>query len=275
MRRTRRCRERRKLVRRGRRAGRRRSRWRCPPRGWIRASTRPRARASSCSRKATWWSAASAAAGAAAFTLRLAINSTSGVVSGAARLAEAPERHQPDDSVRSPTALLAVVTVTDGDGDTAPARRSVSVQDDGPAGIVQGAATVARRDRDRMPTTTPRRCAAGDPVRPTEPTGFAQDATLVTRSARTRRAGRRRSRWRVASRRWIPASTRPTARASSCSRKATWWSAASAGAAAAAFAVAIASQRRGQRRPQRPARPCARQHNLATSAIDLRRCWRW
>src|SRR5215471_15322734 len=43
-----------------RRARQRRSRWRCPPQTWVPASTRPTARASSCSRKATWWLAASA-----------------------------------------------------------------------------------------------------------------------------------------------------------------------------------------------------------------------
>src|SRR5262245_54345608 len=88
------------------------------------------------------------AAGAAAFAV--AINSTSGVVSVAQYASlKHPDATNPDDSVSiTDGALLAVVTVTDGDGDTATNSvgigDAVQFQDDGPtAGIVQGAPTVA------------------------------------------------------------------------------------------------------------------------------------
>jgi hypothetical protein len=77
------------------------------------------------------------AAGAAAFAV--AINSTSGVVSVAqyASLFH-PNASNPDDTVSiTDSALLAVVTVTDGDGDTATSSTgigdAVQFQDDGPA----------------------------------------------------------------------------------------------------------------------------------------------
>src|SRR5262249_17968650 len=88
------------------------------------------------------------AAGAAAFAV--AINSTSGVVSVAQYASlKHPDATNPDDSVSiTDSALLAVVTVTDGDGDQATSSTgigdAVQFQDDGPtAAIVQGAPTVA------------------------------------------------------------------------------------------------------------------------------------
>src|SRR5262249_54450837 len=88
------------------------------------------------------------AAGAAAFAV--AINSTSGVVSVAQYASlKHPDATNPDDSISiTDSALLAVVTVTDGDGDTATNSTgigdAVQFQDDGPtAAIVQNAAAVA------------------------------------------------------------------------------------------------------------------------------------
>src|SRR5262249_31485508 len=136
----------------------------------------------------------------------------------------------------------------DGDGDTATSSTgigdAVQFQDDGPtAAIVQGAPTVAHDETAGVQADADDTTAAGGGalfagvghVRSgLSPAGDAQEADTgggVGREARvapTRRAGRRRSRWRCLRRGWIPASTRPTAPASSCSRKATWWSAASA-----------------------------------------------
>src|SRR5262249_52216075 len=87
------------------------------------------------------------AAGAAAFAV--AIDSATGVVSTAQYASlKHPDATNPDDAVNiTDSALLAVVTVTDGDGD--PATQSTGIgdavqfRDDGPiAAIVQGAAVV-------------------------------------------------------------------------------------------------------------------------------------
>ncbi|WP_314963389.1 DUF5801 repeats-in-toxin domain-containing protein [Bradyrhizobium cosmicum] len=136
------------------------------------------------------------AAGAAAFAV--AINSTSGVVSVAQYASlKHPGTTNPDDSVSiTDAALLAVVTVTDGDGDTATSSTgigdAVQFQDDGPtAAIVQGAATVAHDETagvqaDADDTTG---AAVGtlfvgvsNVSNDLSPTGYAQDATPVVSS---------------------------------------------------------------------------------------------
>jgi hypothetical protein len=136
------------------------------------------------------------AAGAAAFAV--AINSTSGVVSVAQYASlKHPDATNPDDSVSiTDSALLAVVTVTDGDGDKATNSTgigdAVQFQDDGPtAGIVQGAATVAhdetagvQADADDTTAAAVSALFAGVANVSTDlnPTGFAQDATAVVSS---------------------------------------------------------------------------------------------
>ncbi|MBR1179310.1 hypothetical protein JQ617_35470 [Bradyrhizobium sp. KB893862 SZCCT0404] len=136
------------------------------------------------------------AAGAAAFAV--AINSTSGVVSVAQYASlKHPDATNPDDSVSiTDSALLAVVTVTDGDGDTATSSTgigdAVQFQDDGPtAGIVQGAATVAhdetagnQSDADDTTDATVSALFAGvtNVSADLSPTGYARDATPVVSS---------------------------------------------------------------------------------------------
>ncbi|MET3841819.1 DUF5801 repeats-in-toxin domain-containing protein [Bradyrhizobium sp. OAE829] len=136
------------------------------------------------------------AAGAAAFAV--AINGTSGVVSVAQYASlKHPGTANPDDSVSiTDSALLAVVTVTDGDGDTATSSTgigdAVQFQDDGPtAGIAQGAATVAHDETagnqaDADDTTAAAVVALFTGVTnlssDLSPTGYAQDATPVVSS---------------------------------------------------------------------------------------------
>jgi len=136
------------------------------------------------------------AAGAAAFAV--AINSSSGVVSVAQYASlKHPDATNPDDSVSiTDSALLAVVTVTDGDGDTATSSTgigdAVQFQDDGPtAGIVQGAPTVAhdetagnQSDADDTTDTTVSALFAGvtNVSGDLNPTGYARDATPVVSS---------------------------------------------------------------------------------------------
>ncbi|WP_292237755.1 DUF5801 repeats-in-toxin domain-containing protein, partial [Mesorhizobium sp.] len=136
------------------------------------------------------------AAGAAAFAV--AINSTSGVVSVAQYASlKHPGTTNPDDSVSiTDSALLAKVTVTDGDGDTATASTgigdAVQFQDDGPtAAIVQGAATVAhdetagiQADADDTTAAAVVALFAGVSNVSTDlnPTGYAQDASPVVSS---------------------------------------------------------------------------------------------
>src|SRR5215831_2455484 len=136
------------------------------------------------------------AAGAAAFAV--AINSTSGVVSTAQYASlKHPDGTNPDDSVSiTESALLAVVTVTDGDGDKATSSTgigdAVQFQDDGPvAAIVQGAVTVAHDETagvqaDADDTTNPAVAAlfgsVANPSSDLSPAGFAQDATPVVSS---------------------------------------------------------------------------------------------
>ncbi|MGY8637511.1 DUF5801 repeats-in-toxin domain-containing protein [Bradyrhizobium sp. 14AA] len=132
------------------------------------------------------------AAGAAAFAV--AINSTSGVVSVAQYASlKHPITTNPDDSVSiTDGALLAVVTVTDGDGDTATSSTgigdAVQFQDDGPtAAIVQGAATVAHDETAGVDADADDTTAAGVVALFTGVTnkstdlspGYAQDATPV------------------------------------------------------------------------------------------------
>ncbi|MFB9985882.1 DUF5801 repeats-in-toxin domain-containing protein, partial [Mesorhizobium kowhaii] len=137
------------------------------------------------------------AAGAAAFAV--AINSTTGVVS----VAQYASIHHPtpgashDESVNiTDSALLAVVTVTDGDGDTATSSTgigdAVQFQDDGPtAGIVQGAPKVAHDETagiqaDADDTTAPAVVALFAGVSNVSsnlsPTGYAQDPGAVVSS---------------------------------------------------------------------------------------------
>ncbi|AZN98371.1 hypothetical protein EJ066_15015 [Mesorhizobium sp. M9A.F.Ca.ET.002.03.1.2] len=137
------------------------------------------------------------AAGAAAFAV--AIDSTSGVVS----VAQYASIHHPtpgashDEAVNiTDSALLAKVTVTDGDGDTATSSTgigdAVQFQDDGPtAAIVQGAATVAHDetagvDADADDTTAAAVVAlfAGVANKSADlsPAGYAQDASPVVSS---------------------------------------------------------------------------------------------
>ena len=136
------------------------------------------------------------AAGAAAFAV--AINSTSGVVSVAQYASlKHPNAANPDDSVSiTDGALLAVATVTDGDGDTATSSTgigdAVQFQDDGPtAAIVQGAATVAHDETAGIQADADDTTAAGvvalfagvgNVSTDLSPTGFAQDATAVVSS---------------------------------------------------------------------------------------------
>ncbi|MFD1985786.1 beta strand repeat-containing protein [Mesorhizobium newzealandense] len=136
------------------------------------------------------------AAGAAAFAV--AINSTTGIVSVAQYASlKHPGTANPDDSVSiTDSALLAVVTVTDGDGDTATSSTgigdAVQFQDDGPtAGIVQGAPTVAHDETagnqaDADDTTAAGVIAlfagVGNVSTDLSPTGFAQDASAVVSS---------------------------------------------------------------------------------------------
>ncbi|WP_457155767.1 DUF5801 repeats-in-toxin domain-containing protein, partial [Mesorhizobium sp. P5_C1] len=137
------------------------------------------------------------AGGAAAFAV--AINSTTGVVS----VAQYASIHHPtpgashDESVNiTDSALLAVVTVTDGDGDTATSSTgigdAVQFQDDGPtAGIVQGAPTVAHDETagiqaDADDTTAPAVVAlfagVSNVSSDLSPTGYAQDPGAVVSS---------------------------------------------------------------------------------------------
>ena len=136
------------------------------------------------------------AVGAAAFAV--AINSTSGVVSVAQYASlKHPVGTNPDDSVSiTDSALLAVVTVTDGDGDKATSSTgigdAVQFQDDGPAAaIVQGAATVAhdetagvQADADDTTAAAVAALFAGvaNVNSDLSPAGFAQDATPVVNS---------------------------------------------------------------------------------------------
>ncbi|VIO72112.1 DUF5801 repeats-in-toxin domain-containing protein [Bradyrhizobium ivorense] len=136
------------------------------------------------------------AAGAAAFAV--AINSTSGVVSVAQYASlKHPNAANPDDSISiTDGALLAVVTVTDGDGDTATNSTgigdAVQFQDDGPtAAIVQGAATVAHDETagvqaDANDTTAAAVATLFSGVTNVStdlsPSGFAQNATPVVSS---------------------------------------------------------------------------------------------
>ncbi|TWA93885.1 beta strand repeat-containing protein [Bradyrhizobium stylosanthis] len=136
------------------------------------------------------------AAGAAAFAV--AINSSSGVVSVAQYASlKHPNAANPDDSVSiTDSALLAVVTVTDGDGDTATSSTgigdAVQFQDDGPtAGIAQGAPTVAhdetagvQADADDTTDATVSALFAGVSNVSTDlsPTGYAQDPSAVVSS---------------------------------------------------------------------------------------------
>ncbi|MDD1518555.1 MULTISPECIES: DUF5801 repeats-in-toxin domain-containing protein [unclassified Bradyrhizobium] len=132
------------------------------------------------------------AAGAAAFAV--AINGTSGVVSVAQYASlKHPGTTNPDDSVSiTDGALLAVVTVTDGDGDKATSSTgigdAVQFQDDGPtAGIAQGTATVAHDetagvDADADDTTAAGVVAlfAGVANKSTDLSpGYAQEATPI------------------------------------------------------------------------------------------------
>ncbi|PBC09031.1 DUF5801 repeats-in-toxin domain-containing protein, partial [Mesorhizobium sp. WSM3859] len=137
------------------------------------------------------------AAGAAAFAV--AINSTSGVVS----VAQYASIHHPtpggsyDESVNiTDSTLLAVVTVTDGDGDTATSSTgigdAVQFQDDGPtAGIVQGAPTVAHDETAGVQADADDTTAAGvvslfagvtNVSTDLSPTGYAQDPNAVVSS---------------------------------------------------------------------------------------------
>ncbi|MBR0711925.1 beta strand repeat-containing protein [Bradyrhizobium liaoningense] len=136
------------------------------------------------------------AAGAAAFAV--AINSSSGVVSVAqyASLKHPTGGASHDEAINiTDGALLAVVTVTDGDGDTATSSTgigdAVQFQDDGPtAAIVQGAATVAhdetanvQADADDTTDATVAALFTGVSNVSTDLTaGFAQDATPVVSS---------------------------------------------------------------------------------------------
>jgi hypothetical protein len=136
------------------------------------------------------------ATGAAAFAV--AMNSTSGVVSVAQYASlKHPIATNPDDTVSiTDSALRAVVTVTDGDGDTASSSTgigdAVQFQDDGPtAAIVQSAATVAhdetagiQADADDTTAAAVVALFAGVSTISTDlnPAGFAQDATAVVSS---------------------------------------------------------------------------------------------
>ncbi|MBB4393953.1 DUF5801 repeats-in-toxin domain-containing protein [Bradyrhizobium sp. ERR14] len=131
--------------------------------------------------------------GAAAFAV--AINSSTGVVSVAqyASLKHPTGGASYDEAINiTESALLAVVTVTDGDGDTKTSSTgigdAVQFQDDGPtAGIAQGTATVAHDetagvDADADDTTAAGVVAlfAGVANKSTDLSpGYAQDATPV------------------------------------------------------------------------------------------------
>ncbi|WP_342242064.1 DUF5801 repeats-in-toxin domain-containing protein [Inquilinus sp. OTU3971] len=136
------------------------------------------------------------AAGQAAFAV--AINSTTGVVSVAQYASlRHPNTTNPDDSVSiTDSALQAVVTVTDRDGDTATALTgigdAVQFQDDGPtAAIVQGAPVVAHDETAGVQADADDTTAAGvvalfagvaNVSTDLSPTGYAQDASPVVSS---------------------------------------------------------------------------------------------
>src|SRR5262249_19315978 len=136
------------------------------------------------------------AVGAAAFAV--AINSTSGGGSVAQYASlKHPDGTNPDDSVAiTDSALLAVVTVTDGDGDTATSSTgigdAVQFQDDGPvAAIVQGAAVVAHDETAGIQADADDTTAAGvvalfagvtNVSTDLSPTGYAQDPNPVVSS---------------------------------------------------------------------------------------------
>ncbi|WP_152033244.1 DUF5801 repeats-in-toxin domain-containing protein [Bradyrhizobium sp. DOA9] len=135
--------------------------------------------------------------GAAAFAV--AINSSTGVVSVAqyASLKHPTGGASHDEAISiTDGALLAVVTVTDGDGDKATSSTgigdAVQFQDDGPtAGIVQTAATVAHDETAGVDTDADDTTAAGvvalfagvaNKSTDLSPTGYAQDASPVVSS---------------------------------------------------------------------------------------------
>ncbi|CAN7634698.1 DUF5801 repeats-in-toxin domain-containing protein [Pararhizobium sp. LjRoot238] len=137
------------------------------------------------------------AAGQAAFAV--AINSATGVVSVAqyASILHPTPGASHDESVNiTDGALLAVVTVTDGDGDTATSSTgigdAVQFQDDGPtAGIVQGAPTVAHDETAGNQADADDTTAAGvialfagvsNISTDLSPTGYAQDPSAVVSS---------------------------------------------------------------------------------------------
>ena len=126
-------------------------------------------------------------------------------------------RHLDERRWRADGALRAVVTVTDGDGDTTKTSTGIGdaifFRDDGlTAGIAQGAPTMAHDETAGIDADADDTTAAAVVALFNEVSNVSGDLSC----------------WRYPPQGWISASTRPTARASFCSRKATWWLAASA-----------------------------------------------